>query len=42
MILKKGLLTEIERKLKKNSQQGNNWGRACYEWVGRSTANQQF
>ena len=46
MILKKGLLTELEKNLKKkkDSQNGNkkSFGRACFGWVGRSTANQHF
>ena len=43
MILKKGLLTEVETKLRKNSQKGNKiLGRACSEWEGRSTTNKHF
>ena len=45
MILKKGLLTESEKfkKKKKDSQKGYFFfGRACFGWVGRSSANQHF
>ena len=46
MILKKGLLTELERKKKKKDSQKDNTqhflGRACFGWVGRSTENQHF
>ena len=52
MILKKGLLTELEGE-KKDSQKafkgnifflwgGGGGGRACFGWVGRSTTNQHF
>ena len=46
MILKKDLLTELEKKYKKDSQKGNNYlgggGMACFARVSRSTANQHF
>ena len=38
MILKKSLLTELEKKIRKAIF----FGRACFGWVGRSTANQHF
>ena len=37
MILKKGLLTELEKK-----KDSHFLGRACFGWVGRSTENQQI
>ena len=45
MILKKGLLTELEKKkLRKkfSERQYNFLGRACFGWIGRSMANQHF
>ena len=44
MILKKGLLTEFEKNYKtKIIRKAIFWGgRACFGWVGRSTANQHF
>ena len=43
MILKKSLLTELEKKNKKTfSERQFFWGGACFGWVGRSTANQRF
>ena len=43
MILKTGLLTELEKKSKKNLRKAIIFGgSACFGWVGRSTANQYF
>ena len=44
MILKKGLLTELEKNYKKKYQKGISFlgGRVHFGWVGRSTANQDF
>ena len=41
MILKKGLLTELEGE-KKILRMAIFFGRSCFGWVGRSTANQPF
>ena len=41
MVLKKGLLTELEKK-NFSERQYFLGGRACFGWVGRSTAKQQF
>ena len=46
MILKKGLLTELEKNLKTKKKILRKTiifgGRACFGWVGRSTANHQI
>ena len=45
MILKKGLLTELEKKIKKKENYRKAiifLGWACFGWIGRSTANQNF
>ena len=49
MILEKSLLTELEKnkkRLKKKIKILRKaiifWGRVCFGWVGRSTANQHF
>ena len=44
MILKKCLLMELEKNLKKKILRKAIFlgGRACFGWVGRSTANQHF
>ena len=40
MILKKGLLTDLEKENRRMTI--SFWGRACFGWVCRSTANQHF
>ena len=44
MILKKGFLTDLEKKLyKKNLRKAKDiLDRACFGWVGRSMANEHF
>ena len=43
MILKKGLLTKLEKNKKKILERQSIFsGRACFGWGGRSTANQHF
>ena len=45
LMILKGLLTELEKNLKKKISERQyifGVGRACFGWVGRSTANQLF
>ena len=42
LILKKSLLTEFEKRKKILRKAMIFWGRACFGWVDRSTANQHF
>ena len=43
VILKKGLLTELEKKQKRFSERQYFFGgRACFGWVARNTANNFF